>query len=550
MGYQEILKLLPEEPSFDATSLADEALNCGELGEPLCTYYRESVPEDPSYQTSEKYRWGAVCYCPHCGELFVGGWIEGGGVRLYSDYDDRTFDGYCPKTADPMESKAFRDEDRIICPHCQECSRLIRKSELKNHKELCQLQITEIKEIYGYTAVISWLARCEYSADIPYGLFRVKAREAIVVDRSGKLLRFSKVKYDMCGREHFSNEWRYIKSWRDPMLNYYYTDGVVESESPQFIYDSTDDLSGQTAEKTGLYQYLQSGGEFPNQYLRLQRKYPKIEALIKSDAANIIISRIDDNVDKSIGHGVEYAINLYDDEIFDFHQKKPNRILGIAKNEMPLTKYLTYEDFRLFKQIGKLGKYRLADYKKYQGLLSLTGLKAIVRSSDITDHIPNFEKIYNYFLKQIDILKLKDWEINNLVNTYCDYLEMIFQIYGSVNAELAYPKRLKSAHDDMVKKFRYINKGESGTFAKIRKTYKALEWNDKHLCIRLPQNGQELIKEGETLRHCVGSYIKAHESGEKTVFFVRHYRRPERSYYTLDISLVNHTVLAVSRISR
>ena len=41
--------------------------------------------------------------------------------------------------------------------------------------------------------------------------------------------------------------------------------------------------------------------------------------------------------------------------------------------------------------------------------------------------------------------------------------------------------------------------------------------------------------EGETLRHCVGEYGKEHAKGKKIILFIRHYRKPERSYYTLNV---------------
>lgn len=52
----------------------------------------------------------------------------------------------------------------------------------------------------------------------------------------------------------------------------------------------------------------------------------------------------------------------------------------------------------------------------------------------------------------------------------------------------------------------------------------------------MPSCNDDLINEGRTLRHCVGSYGQSHLSG-KPIFFVRHYRRPERSYYTLNENL-------------
>ena len=52
----------------------------------------------------------------------------------------------------------------------------------------------------------------------------------------------------------------------------------------------------------------------------------------------------------------------------------------------------------------------------------------------------------------------------------------------------------------------------------------------------LPQTQEELIAEGNVLQHCVGGYADSHING-KIILFVRHYRRPERSYYTLNVDM-------------
>lgn len=79
---------------------------------------------------------------------------------------------------------------------------------------------------------------------------------------------------------------------------------------------------------------------------------------------------------------------------------------------------------------------------------------------------------------------------------------------------------------------------ESMSIVEAEKKIKAFA--DKHKtgnfsCVT-PSTGQDLVQEGNTLRHCVGGYGKDHCSG-KPVFFVRKYRRPERSYYTLQINM-------------
>ena len=74
-------------------------------------------------------------------------------------------------------------------------------------------------------------------------------------------------------------------------------------------------------------------------------------------------------------------------------------------------------------------------------------------------------------------------------------------------------------------------------FQSVLEQYGGLQWTDGELCMVLPRDNGELVREGDVLRHCVGGYGNSHIQGSSVIFFVRHYRRPERPYYTLAIDM-------------
>ena len=113
-------------------------------------------------------------------------------------------------------------------------------------------------------------------------------------------------------------------------------------------------------------------------------------------------------------------------------------------------------------------------------------------------------------------------------------------LYGrtELTHEEMWPKNLTQKHDELSA----LNIKEMGKdswamylsgFKMIQDKYGELQWTDGDLCIRLPANNGDLIREGEVLRHCVGTYGKDHVAESRVIFFVRRYRRPERCYYTL-----------------
>lgn len=63
--------------------------------------------------------------------------------------------------------------------------------------------------------------------------------------------------------------------------------------------------------------------------------------------------------------------------------------------------------------------------------------------------------------------------------------------------------------------------------------------------IRIPQTPEEIIVEGQTLRHCVGgySYIKNHADGRNPILFLRRVAEPDTPWYTMEISASDGKIL-------
>ena len=53
---------------------------------------------------------------------------------------------------------------------------------------------------------------------------------------------------------------------------------------------------------------------------------------------------------------------------------------------------------------------------------------------------------------------------------------------------------------------------------------------------------EELVEEGKKLHHCVGGYSDDHASG-RIILFIRHTRRPERSWYTLNVDVLQKRII-------
>jgi hypothetical protein len=108
-----------------------------------------------------------------------------------------------------------------------------------------------------------------------------------------------------------------------------------------------------------------------------------------------------------------------------------------------------------------------------------------------------------------------------------------------------WPKDLTQAHDaaaDLERKLKREKEAAENAerWAAMNERLQGLAWARDGICIRPAASTEELVEEGKALRHCVGGYTDSHLRGS-IILFIRHERRPERSWFTLNINLENKT---------
>ena len=71
----------------------------------------------------------------------------------------------------------------------------------------------------------------------------------------------------------------------------------------------------------------------------------------------------------------------------------------------------------------------------------------------------------------------------------------------------------------------------------MRKVYKKLKkytFSKGDFIIKPAQSPAELVKEGMSLHHCVGTYARYVSKGETAIFFIRKKETPDEPFYTLE----------------
>ena len=95
---------------------------------------------------------------------------------------------------------------------------------------------------------------------------------------------------------------------------------------------------------------------------------------------------------------------------------------------------------------------------------------------------------------------------------------------------------LKNYHDNLSVKIRVIGFEihETG-FNKEREKFSYLGFTDSDFSIIVPKNKEDVLREGEKLSHCVGSYVPKIAKGETFVVFLRKNSNINKPYFTIEV---------------
>lgn len=527
---------LPVEPCADLMQAVMNDIYDGEsaLGEGVLLYSREAVtvmedikqtmlPEDWAHrEETAKRRWGARCTCSMCGDEFISGYHKGG-ILLAEGEDGVLYDGYVEEGEGAI---SYSDGETLFCPHCYFAVTLTRRSELRSGRTYQAMQ-AEVVNVDEYTAVMYWLVS-RHITDIGCDSVSFYPHSSLVIDLEGKIRRF---RAERIGGEIRDVVWTPCGASRDPMqIPYYSWEAVNRRKVGGWTLAYGPELGGHTGEKTALDLYIGAGGCWPGAYLHVWQKHPQIENLMRQGFAAAVCDSIDVELCNA-----GYWRELCDAPTLswaDWSEVKPHRMLHMSKQafrEIRMKRWTAsdadcWARYRL--QIPGADAYEFEYCRERIGSSEIGKLLEMLNAGwdDLTP------------LRTVRYLEKQNM-VPDGVQHLIDYRKVLHDAGMAETEETLWPRNLLEAHERLTQYWAHHHDlqyqlGFSTTFIR----YRDLEWTDGDLCVVLPKLEAELVAEGETLRHCVGTYGKSHCSG-KPVFFIRHHRRPERSYYTLQIDM-------------
>ena len=377
-----------------------------------------------------------------------------------------------------------------------------------------------IQMINGNLAMVSYRVRKVFDKQANFQIIS-DPYEAYIFDgrKTEKIVGY----YKYFTKTTFTNKWE---------TRSYCNDSYGEIESP-FVYPwDPNILNGTRFENCKLDKYIQkSENAIPVTYLRIWQKHKNIENIVMSGGTKIINNMIND---VSTGYYGEkkYILSI---RMPDWKKVKPHEMFCIEK---PIYKQLIAGDYRT----SDINIYGMA--KKYDSSVRPEDFETIINTYQDTRDFADLLK-YGSVMKTIRYIekqkaKVKKSKTLKSVSYYLyrDYLEMANKLREDINSpKIRFPDNLIKWHDRFMERIKHEESKE--LVNKFNKRYKKLSkfvFHDKEtgLFIRPAASEKELIDEGKSLDHCVGTYAKLHATGKTSIFFVRKEESPNKPYYTLE----------------
>ena len=168
--------------------------------------------------------------------------------------------------------------------------------------------------------------------------------------------------------------------------------------------------------------------------------------------------------------------------------------------------------------------------------------------TDILRELGSVNRMVNYMKKQ-------KVAASKFVITWRDYLHMAREEgYDTSDDIVRFPKDLKARHDQLVdlrnqraddKRLKGYKKLDEQIKARLPEVKKYF-WEDEEYMIIPAGTCKELMNEGRTLHHCVGSsdtYMKRMADGISWILFLRRKKELKKPYYTVEISMKDDSIL-------
>lgn len=226
----------------------------------------------------------------------------------------------------------------------------------------------------------------------------------------------------------------------------------------------------------------------------------------------------------------------------DHEKTLPHKILRIPKYALPYVKELSSFTKMYMENIRELDKEFGGNNVKliWDILKEETTLECLF---SISDYIIHLHKDYQYNdIKKLVLYLARDVKLSQGIDNPSEAATLL-RDYVRMSTEMEleydkYPKSLKKDHD--IVKLNYKVRSDEKSIQQFRNVsetpeYTGLQYKKKDYSIVIPLSPDDLIKEGESLNHCVASYVKDVINDKCKILFLRPTASLDESLVTIEI---------------
>ncbi len=456
----------------------------------------------------------AALWCSECESWYLAEYVPAYGVPRSPNLTYQNTSGVRIVNIDRNTIDEVRNGADVICPLCGAQTRLRNVQELRYGLASQDFMVVP-------TVAKSCLILTQWCIErhIYEGCNHAErhAINAYVVD-GRRIIKLAHYQFNAMARS-----WRNLGEW---VQRAKLTDDIG---CPKMYAASLPNLDGTGAENAKLWEYMeQSNAEktfYPVAYLRLYFKRPNVENLITAGLGNLVGDGIDSEMMHRYYTGAVPQTAVPRLEWVSWQEKRPAQMLGMTKQELR-----TWREYNL-------GIDCLTAWRELHGLPKGVSFRELCTAMEAIGayNVQWILRENQPLVRTVNYLKRQGQELSYLV----DYWRIAAAVGCDLNQDaVRWPKDLRAAHDRMNETVQYerVSSECRKAFEKMTARCSGLAWEHDGICIRPAETPLELIREGSTLHHCVGRYSDAHARG-RIILFVRHTRRPERSWYTLNVDV-------------
>lgn len=338
-------------------------------------------------------------------------------------------------------------------------------------------------------------------------------------------------------------------SFKNNRENSYEQDKIFNRVRNHFVYgmgDIDEILHTLNLENSGFYKFMAQGKERRQYWGRIKKTnlFEVLEYMLDNKEGNEwaqILINAGYKLGKSIAERDSY---YYGKDTIDTEAKKPHQILKLPKkvcNALKEAGHLSLNDLYSLKKIvdSENSSFMNQLYSLIDSLEDPSQFISVINNLDnlillISNYGYKAPRLLEYLTNDLVLYQGIDTMREGVIYLR-DYLNMCREMripYAK------YPRSLKREHDVATINHRaFMEKQKNKSFIELIQANDYLLDNKRNseYCVILPEDAQDLIREGGKLNHCVGSYVKSVANGERMIAFMRKKSNIENPLITIDV---------------